>query len=61
MKFWKACCVVRNPGPGSNIESFCATQELTMRNRLANSINPGGPMVSRKDLARIWQTLKLAS
>lgn len=66
MKFGKACRELRNPGPGSNIErlpwrDFRATQELTMRKRLANPINRGGPMVSRKDLARIWQRGKLVT
>jgi hypothetical protein len=59
MKFGKACCALRNPGSGSNIEGLPSYQELAMRKRSANSINRGGPVVSRKDLARIWQTLKL--
>ena len=59
MKFGKARCELRNPGPGSHIERLPATRESKMRKRLANSINRRGPMISRKDLARIWQTLKL--
>jgi hypothetical protein len=59
MKFGKACCELTNQAPDRTSRGFRATQESTMRKRLANSINRGGPMVSRKDLARIWQTLKL--
>ena len=61
MKFGKACCELRNPGPGSNIEKLPCYAGIDNEKAIGKVVNRGGPMVSRKDLARIWQTLKLPS
>jgi hypothetical protein len=61
MKFGKARCELRNPGPGVEHRELPCYTGIDNEKAIANSINRGGPTVSRRDLARIWQTLQLPS